>query len=924
MRKCISVVLVTLCIIALSGVQVNAEDQIPIISNGSFEEELVKDDIQTYKAKRVDANEGKVKDGNYAIKVGAEAPAVESEGYPLWLYNGGKGMTNVVIRNIKPNTKYVVKASYYNETGVSMRMGVLDIEGNNKWEQGRLNSNYKNYSGVSTEWNDVSFEITTGPRSTELYAFALTNWTGGTTSGAGVFYVDDFSIEEIEQVTPPVEETIGYSNTDENGFPFTTPMIQNFIPTENAEAFHIDKRNQLFYSDEFSWGKTEYLAQKLVEKGIINNYRLEKITDTPPTEGIVVTNQAISFNYPEKLDNTKIDAYEIHVSENMIQVNSAYIEGIQNGTMTLLQAFVQRDSLPAGKVEDYAETKTRGLQVDSGRRYYSVEWIKNEIEQMAYQKLNTMQLRLKDNEGIRYESKVAPTLVDTAGGYWTQEEVKEIVNYARQFNIEIIPEVDLPGHSEQDGEMVDESWLLSPGTNVLDFSNPDVQKYMADIYKEAFDLFEADTVHMGGDEYFQTSGYTDPDEKLSTWAKTETGNENATEYDAFKLFFNKLAKPYLDEGKTVLIWNDNIKNLNGPVPLDKRIVIDFWGGTMYGSIKASTTLQEGYKTLGSPANLYHDLWPENDKLDRPLPKFLYNDWLINTYSTAWTYEHVADELMGNSLGQMFPIWDDAHGFAPEYILSRTLFPRLMIFSNTLWGADRTTDGTSKLSFEEYELLSYRIGVIDDEAFKQVGIEYTDQDVELVINKIEEKLNTQKDNKTYNEERMNALQIAIDKPDGEEGNSAKIYEIIRLYENLSYQLPVYGDITIHYEDDNGKELDEKTVLTSIDSEDGKYKATPKEIKDYTFNKIKDGSALEEGYFNKTEKEITYIYTKNETPTPNPNDKPDEGKGNASGSIGATTSTSDTMNMTPYIFTLLGVGLIVGYVIYTKKKETNKNK
>lgn len=912
-KKSIAIVLVILCSIGMGSMSIQAKGDTPIINNAGFEKEISKEDTQLYKAKRVTASNGKVHSGEYAIKVGAEAPEEGSEGYPLWIYNGGKGMVNTVIRNVKPNTTYEVKAYYYNQTGVSMRMGVLDIEGHKNWQQGRLNSSYNNYSGVTSDWQEVIFKITTGPRSTELYVFALTNWTGGTTTGAGVFYVDDISINEIETVTPAADKTIDYTGADENGFPYTTPMIQNFIP-DNNQAFNVDKKNQVFYSDEFSWDKAEYVANKLVEKGIINTYHLESLGENMPTEGIIIKKQAIGFTYPKTSESIKEDAYEMHISKDCILINSEYIQGIQNGTMTLLQALGQRNHLPSGVVEDYAETKVRGLQVDSGRRYYSVEWLKNEIEQMAYQKLNTMQLRLKDNEGIRYESKVAPLLVDTAGGYWTQEEVKEIINYARKFNIEIIPEIDLPGHSEQDGVNVNPEWLLKPNSNILDFSHPDVQKYMADIYKEAFDLFEAKTVHMGGDEYFQTPGYSDPEKKLSTWAQTETGNSGATEKDAFKLFFNTLAKPYLDEGKTVLVWNDNIWSLTGPVTLDERIVVDFWGGTMYGSIKASTTLQQGYKTLGSPANLYHDLWPENDKLDRPLPKFLYESWLINTYSTAWTYEHIPENLMGNSLGQMFPIWDDANGFAPEYILTRTLFPRLTIFANTMWGANLNSEGISKLSFEEYELLSYKIGPVDTEAYRQIRMDYTSGDLEYTINKITELIKNYEPKTSQQEENLKNLETALVTNADTEANQSKIFELIKLYENLNYELPVYGDVNVVFEDENAKSIADTMVLKYSDSEDGTYQVTPKNIKGYTFSKVKDGSALETGYFYKQEQVITYVYTKDQDPIIKPDDKTKEEKKKS-----ASISTGDTTSIGIYLIVFLLGGTYIMRNLYKKKQD-----
>ena len=929
-KKGFVIILISLFLVSIGNIDIHAEGENPVLDNGGFEHELNKEDIQTYKAKRVDATEGKVRSGNYAIKIGADMPEEGSREYPFWLYNGGKGMVNYVIRNIKPNTKYVFKGSFYNETGVSMRIGILDLENNQQkpagpwdppaeWEPGMLTSEYNKHSDVSSQWEEVELELVTGPRTTELYAFALTEWTGGTPAGAGVFYVDDFSIEEKETVDPIVESTIEYTGTNENGFPFTLPMVQAFTPDESQPAFNIDKKHQLFYSDIFSKEKTEYLAKTMVEKGIINSYRIEDIGDKEPGEGIVVSQEAISFAYPDTYSKTISDAYEIDITKDKIHIHSEYLEGIQNGTMTLLQAFVQKDTLPAGQVIDYAKTDIRGLQVDSGRRYYSVDWIKNQIEQMAYQKLNTLQLRIKDNEGIRYESDVAPELVDRAGGFWTKEEVKEIVNYAKQFGIQVIPEVDLPGHSELDGEMVDESWLLAPGTKVLDITLPEVQNYMASIYEEAFTLFEADIVHMGGDEYFETPGFTDPDNKLTTWAKEETGNPNANMYDAFKLFFNKLAKPYIDNGKTVLIWNDNIKDLEGPaVTLDKNISIDFWGGGFYNSIRVNDTLSKGYTGLSSALGLYHDLWPDVNKLEKPLPKFLYSRWKVNSFPYLSDAEEVTEENMQNTLGQMFPIWDDTNGFAPEYILNRTLFPRLTIFANTMWGGDRTEQGEHKLSFKEYEFLTYKIGPLGNDNHNQIRMDYMDKDVEIIVSKIAEGISAMETINPQQDENVDVLKQSLSTVTSTtSGNGDKINTLIRLYENLGYTVPTYGNVTINYYDENGKEITDQQILTSVESIDGTYKTTPIHIEGYTFNKTLEGSASETGYFYKYSQQITYEYKKNEAPaekTEEENNIKESEKSNTKNASKA--STNDNTNINNYIIWGL-IGLVCTILIYKYK-------
>ncbi|MCB5642089.1 family 20 glycosylhydrolase, partial [Bifidobacterium animalis] len=92
-------------------------------------------------------------------------------------------------------------------------------------------------------------------------------------------------------------------------------------------------------------------------------------------------------------------------------------------------------------------------------------------------KQNILQLRLKDNEGIRYDSKIAADFVDRKSGFWTQEEVDELVSYAAKFNIEVIPEIDFPGHAEQEANF-HSGWCIPGSTKALDFSKQEVREYM--------------------------------------------------------------------------------------------------------------------------------------------------------------------------------------------------------------------------------------------------------------------------------------------------------------------------------------------------------------------------------------------------------------------------------------------------------------
>lgn len=783
-RKLLPIFMASLMAMSINIGPVKANDT-PIITNPSFEQEINKNEVQLYKAIRT--NE-KAYDGNYSIKVGNPKPIDESE-VPIWRYNYGKGSVNVIFHNVEPNTTYKITTHYWNETGVKMSTGVLDIEGKHTTSPWQLASNIKTNSKVSSEWQTNEHTITTGPRTNEIYGFAYMEWTGNDL-GSGVFYIDDFKIEKVKNQETEVTPSINY-NTNISDFPDTVPAIQNFQKDGN-EVFKLNTSNQAFSTDDFSKAKTQYLAESMVKKGIITDFTIKTITDVSQAEGITLIKDAIDFNLPATVTNSKVDAYQIDIDQNKAVIHSDYIEGIQNGSMTLLQAFTQRKSLPAGVVQDYSDQVIRGLQVDSGRRYYSIQWLKDQIEQMAYYKQNILQLRLKDNEGIRYDSKIGAEFVDRKGGFWTQEEVDDLISHAAKFNIEVIPEIDFPGHAEQEANF-HSGWCIPNSTKALDFSKQEVRDYMISIYKEAADFFHAKTIHIGGDEYFQ-SGYTNEGKEiLAKWAQDETNNPAATDRDAIKLFFNEAGSELIDLGLKVLVWNDNIFDLGGIVPLDKRLVVDFWAGTMYGSIKASDTANAGYNIMSSSSSNYHDLWPQQNqsKLDRPLPKRTFEEFTRYHYSRAsyhYGHDEVLTENLDKSLGQVFPIWDDAHGYVPEYILSRTLFPRYAGFALKTWGANHRQG----MDYAQFERLMYALGSPRNDLFTQSKINYNSADLELVISNIETALAAKTTDNPAIQENIETLTANLNDIKANTVNYQKdsfytdtINKIIYDYENIDF-------------------------------------------------------------------------------------------------------------------------------------------
>lgn len=728
------------------------------IENPDFSAAELGKDTQMYKGEVV-----KTEDGKSVVRIGqAEPKDGTSLDKALWKGNYGKGMVNKVI-HVEPNTTYRVSVDVKALEETTGESGLLVLEGGSV--KGELNSEYTGYKGDG-KWHTETHEITTGPRTSELYAFVYIKNSGETEA-------TNFTAEKLD--SPKVDEvsSVDQKVTAEGDFPVTVPSIQSFEKSEGT-GYELNRIKETIYTDDASKEKADYLASEMQSEGLVKAVDVKSLDEAADTaSGIVmrVGETGLASDDPAK---PVYDSYTININNGKIDVAGDAVSGVQYGSMTLLQAFKQQFTLPNGVVKDYTDQKIRGLQVDTGRHYWSIDWLKNEIEHMAGLKQNTLQLRLKDNEGIRYESDIDSDYVDRKGGFYTKEEVKDLVAYAKKFNVSIIPEIDFPGHSTL--EATTKANMQLAGSACLDISKQEVRDYIYSIYKEAADLFETDIIHIGGDEYFQSNypgGTT-----LADWAKKETGNDSATEYDAFKLCMNEMADRLIKDGYKVSMWNDNIQDVDGAVPLDRRIIVDIWAGTIYGSKSAGDFAKAGFSILSSSSSMYHDTWPYNDKLDRPLPEdYLWKKWDRFKFSGGFMPDQEVKTTQ--SLGQFFPIWDDAHGYASDYIVTQSLFPRFAVFAQREWGApDPCTD------YAAFETQAYYLGSTNDYVDQTATVNYNQKDVDKVLSAAKEKAATDEAQQQLNE--MAAAFAKIENPTGKDYTNY-VYQLMFLSQNgFAYQ------------------------------------------------------------------------------------------------------------------------------------------
>lgn len=332
-------------------------------------------------------------------------------------------------------------------------------------------------------------------------------------------------------------------------------------------------------------------------------------------------------------ENLAAEAYRLEVSEEGITIEGGSSAGVHNGIETLLQllpsmVYSKELSFPVAvgccEVEDEPRFAYRGFMLDVCRTWMSVEEVKTFIERLAHHKINKLHIHLSDDEGWRIEIKSHPDLTEVGGfrgvgspvaarygkwnerygGYYTQEQMRDIVEYAAVRNIEIIPEIDLPGHSHNLARVRPEILCnYTPGLKASDGydtrsvmcvakqSNYDL---LDDVFRELAEVFPSKWVHIGGDEVNTSQWSRCPDCK-ALMASEGIGIEKLQEH-----FMNRVAKIVGNYGKSPCVWNEAMKA--GTLTKSAQV----YGWESVAACRKATA--EGYKTVVMPgAYFYFDM-----------------------------------------------------------------------------------------------------------------------------------------------------------------------------------------------------------------------------------------------------------------------------------------------------------------------------
>jgi hexosaminidase len=397
------------------------------------------------------------------------------------------------------------------------------------------------------------------------------------------------------------------------------------------------------------------------------------------------------------------EAYELVVGENGIQITARTAQGIFYGLQSVRQLLppqiespVQIRSLkllvPFVQIKDRPRYGWRGLMLDESRHFFGKAYVKKLLEQMAILKMNVFHWHLTDASGWRLEVKKYPRLTTIGGignhsdsrapaAYYTQDDIREIIDYAATRHIQVVPEIDMPGHAtaanraypEHSGGGHDKyrHFTFNPGRE-------ETYSFLVDILEETAALFPSPWIHYGGDEvHFANSQWVDIPEVRALMSEHGLKDLKAVEH-----YFNRrMADEIYLLGKTAIAW-DEVADA-GIEP--NRAIIIWWRHDVPRQL--SRALKDGYEVVLSPRRpLYFDFIQKDFHLKgRRWDGF--ND-LKQVYDYPVLSASITDAQQQQILGMQASMWTEIVQ-TPERC-DFMIFPRLTALAEAAW-----TDATNK-------------------------------------------------------------------------------------------------------------------------------------------------------------------------------------------------------------------------------------
>jgi hexosaminidase len=420
------------------------------------------------------------------------------------------------------------------------------------------------------------------------------------------------------------------------------------------------------------------------------------------------------------------EAYKLTVRTDQVLISASTPHGVFNGVVSLLQlvriaAARATGTIPCWNIADAPDMKWRGLMLDESRHFFGKDAVENILDWMAFYKLNRFHWHLTDVPGWRMEIKAFPklTLVGGIGNhtdslapaeYYTQREINEIVQYARARFIEVIPEVDMPGHARAANRAYP-AYSGGGSKEYPDFTfNPGKEAtyaYLTRILRELDVLFPDKMIHIGGDEvaFGNEKWNTDPDVQGLMKANKLSDLKEVEHY-----FTERMADSVIHLGAKVLGW-DEIASTKIPA---QNMIIFWWRQNKPDALKEA--IDNGYKVVLCPRiPFYFDFVQDSTHLVGRRWSGKFSDLkTIYDYSVDQYREIIGRKNRDQVMGLQANIWTER--IISEARLEYMLFPRITAVAEAAW--------TSPSQRDYSKFVKERLPTHLD-LFKRAGLHYYD-------------------------------------------------------------------------------------------------------------------------------------------------------------------------------------------------------
>ena len=438
--------------------------------------------------------------------------------------------------------------------------------------------------------------------------------------------------------------------------------------------------------------------------------------------------------------------YRLSVRPEKIRIEGNDAPGVFYGVQTLIQLLPTRAGIlpriAATEINDYPRFAYRGMHLDVVRHFFPVEYVKRYIDYLALHKMNYFHWHLTDDQAWRVEMKSHPELTAEGstregeilglypgtyrsrpyGGYYTQDQIREVIRYAAQRYITVIPEIDIPGHcmavlavhpefstEPQAQHKTAQTWGIYNKFNNVLAPTPEVFAFLEDVFSELCDLFPSQYIHVGGDEcakkwwkeseqaqrFIQVNGLKDEDELQSD-------------------LIRHVARVIAEKGKTTVGWNEILEGGLAP-----DAVVMSWQGTQGGI----TAARSGHRVIMTPSgySYYNNRQSQNQR------QIVHQGYL--PLEKVYRYDIIPEELdpqySGNIIGAQACMWTEY--FPTTGKVETALFPRMSALAENLWSQPEKKDWNRFLrkmpdQFERYDLWGIRFS---DDFFRVYDQPYYD-------------------------------------------------------------------------------------------------------------------------------------------------------------------------------------------------------